>query len=101
MMVSIGLRMIRKTIVSKAKFDIKYVFFSTPPAPLRANSSRPPRADEHLLSALYSKLEPIAVVGSCFIPALFVHGESDTFIGPHHSHELYSLPTLRIRSSRR
>jgi hypothetical protein len=33
-------------------------------------------------------LEPIAVVGSCFIPALFVHGESDTFIGSHHSHEL-------------
>lgn len=58
MMVSIGLRMIRKTIVSKAKFDI-------------------------------NKLEPIAVVGSCFIPALFVHGESDTFIGSHHSHELY------------
>ncbi|ELR20464.1 abnormal long morphology protein [Acanthamoeba castellanii str. Neff] len=57
MMVSIGLRMIRKTIVSKAKFDI-------------------------------NKLEPIAVVGSCFIPALFVHGESDTFIGSHHSHEL-------------
>ncbi len=28
MMVSIGLRMIRKTIVSKAKFDIKYVFLS-------------------------------------------------------------------------
>jgi len=58
MMVSIGLRMIRKTILSKAKFDI-------------------------------NKLEPLSAVGNCFMPALFAHGESDTFIGPHHSHELY------------
>jgi pimeloyl-ACP methyl ester carboxylesterase len=58
MMVSLGLRMIRKTIISKAKFDI-------------------------------NKLEPIEAVESCFIPVLLAHGESDTFIGPHHARELY------------
>jgi len=57
MMVSLGLKMIRKTILNKAKFDI-------------------------------NKLEPIVAAESCFIPALFVHGESDTFIPAHHSKEL-------------
>ncbi|KAL6046202.1 Alpha/beta hydrolase, related [Balamuthia mandrillaris] len=59
MMVNLGLRMIRKTILSKVKFDI-------------------------------NKLEPIAAVESCFIPALFAHGKDDTFIGVHHSNELYA-----------
>jgi len=31
------------------------------------------------------KLEPIAHAYSCFIPALFAHGNQDTFIAPSHS----------------
>eukprot|EP01087_Luapelamoeba_hula_P017630 TRINITY_DN5574_c0_g1_i1.p1 TRINITY_DN5574_c0_g1~~TRINITY_DN5574_c0_g1_i1.p1 ORF type:complete len:413 (-),score=64.95 TRINITY_DN5574_c0_g1_i1:84-1283(-) len=58
MMVNIGLKMIRKTILSKAKFDI-------------------------------NKLEPVVAAEGCFIHVLFVHGESDTFIGVHHAKELH------------
>ena len=54
MMVNLGLKMIKRTIHNKVKFDI-------------------------------NKLSPIDQVGMSFIPVLFVHGEDDSFIGPHHS----------------
>ncbi|KAL6077665.1 Serine aminopeptidase S33 [Balamuthia mandrillaris] len=34
-------------------------------------------------------LSPIDVVKHCRVPALFIHGESDDFIRPHHSQKLY------------
>uniref|UniRef100_A0A6U2XCH7 Serine aminopeptidase S33 domain-containing protein n=1 Tax=Paramoeba aestuarina TaxID=180227 RepID=A0A6U2XCH7_9EUKA len=34
------------------------------------------------------KLEPIESAPCCFIPALFVHGNSDNFILPHHSQDI-------------
>lgn len=34
-------------------------------------------------------LNPIQNLGECFIPALFAHGEQDTFILPHHSQRMY------------
>jgi hypothetical protein len=51
-------KMIRKTIKSKAHFDIY-------------------------------DLKPIGHVHNCFIPALFVYAESDTFIDPHHCQDIY------------
>jgi len=36
-----------------------------------------------------SRLSPIKHVDKCFIPALFVCGEGDDFIAPHHSKQLY------------
>ena len=33
-------------------------------------------------------ISPISVAESCFIPALFIAAESDTFIAPHHSQQL-------------
>jgi len=36
-----------------------------------------------------NKLEPIEAARTCFVPVLFAHGESDTFIGVHHSQEIY------------
>eukprot|EP01089_Gocevia_fonbrunei_P020454 TRINITY_DN7637_c0_g1_i1.p1 TRINITY_DN7637_c0_g1~~TRINITY_DN7637_c0_g1_i1.p1 ORF type:complete len:389 (+),score=57.68 TRINITY_DN7637_c0_g1_i1:139-1305(+) len=58
LMVTLGLKMIRKTILGKAKFDI-------------------------------NKLAPIEHAHSCFIPSLFAHGKSDTFIPSHHSQQLH------------
>lgn len=34
------------------------------------------------------EVSPIAHVGSCFVPALFLHGAQDDFILPHHSEDL-------------
>jgi len=34
-------------------------------------------------------LEVVSVARECFVPALFVHGQSDIFVRPHHSEELY------------
>mmetsp|Transcript_72772 Transcript_72772/g.131073 ORF Transcript_72772/g.131073 Transcript_72772/m.131073 type:complete len:493 (+) Transcript_72772:458-1936(+) len=36
------------------------------------------------------EVSPQAHVGSCFVPALFLHGEEDTFVLPHHSEKLRS-----------
>ncbi len=36
-----------------------------------------------------NKLEPIADVDKCFIPALFVAGKQDDFIAPHHAQEIH------------
>ena len=36
-----------------------------------------------------NECSPVKHVGSAFIPALFVHGEQDDFIKPHHSERLY------------
>ena len=84
MMVSLGLKMIRKTILSKAKFDIKCVLTSyilpSPP---------PPNPLQTMTYIHFSKLEPIEAASSCFVPVLLVHGESDTFIGAHHAKEMY------------
>lgn len=78
MVVNLALKMIRKSIKSRAGFDIKYVegggsyyFLLTWP------------------SSPHSKLEPIQYVDSCFVPSLFAHGSQDSFIQPHHSKELY------------
>eukprot|EP01104_Vermistella_antarctica_P002417 TRINITY_DN1265_c0_g1_i1.p1 TRINITY_DN1265_c0_g1~~TRINITY_DN1265_c0_g1_i1.p1 ORF type:complete len:782 (+),score=175.07 TRINITY_DN1265_c0_g1_i1:206-2551(+) len=35
------------------------------------------------------KLEPIAAVKKCFVPALFIHGQGDSFIRPKHSEDLF------------
>eukprot|EP01098_Paradermamoeba_levis_P001572 TRINITY_DN1183_c0_g1_i5.p1 TRINITY_DN1183_c0_g1~~TRINITY_DN1183_c0_g1_i5.p1 ORF type:complete len:372 (-),score=96.68 TRINITY_DN1183_c0_g1_i5:140-1255(-) len=35
-----------------------------------------------------NECEPIKYAGTCFIPALFAHGEGDTFIQPHHSKQI-------------
>jgi len=35
-------------------------------------------------------LELLEMANQCYIPALFVHGEYDTFVRPQHSEDLYS-----------
>eukprot|EP01095_Lingulamoeba_sp_RSL-Kostka_P016989 TRINITY_DN859_c0_g3_i1.p1 TRINITY_DN859_c0_g3~~TRINITY_DN859_c0_g3_i1.p1 ORF type:complete len:230 (-),score=79.78 TRINITY_DN859_c0_g3_i1:82-771(-) len=58
MAISLGMKAIRKSIQTKAEFDI-------------------------------NDLSPIKYASSCFSPSLFVHGEQDNFILPHHGQDIY------------
>lgn len=71
-----GIKGVRKGVKRKMKFDIKFDFFIFLIENLVTNNF------------ICRELVPLKFATMCFAPALFVHGENDKFILPHHSEQM-------------